>query len=77
MDNNKKHEAKGYQIFVKTLTGLTVTLSGITPATPISDIAYHLQYKQGIPPDNQRLIFAGKQLRFGKLGYMYPPCSIC
>ncbi|PIK55308.1 hypothetical protein BSL78_07780 [Apostichopus japonicus] len=58
------------QVFVKTVTGGTITLN-VTPSDTIESVKLEIQDRQGIPPYLQGIIYAGKLLEDGRILFEY------
>ena len=56
---------EGMELFVQTLTGKCITVKAVPSAT-VEDLKGQIHAAEGIPPDRQRIIFAGKQLEDGR-----------
>ena len=65
------------KIFVKTLTGKIITLEDVEPSESIDSVKQKNQTKEGIPPDQQRLIFNARQLEDDRTLSEYAIQDLC
>ncbi|KEP63307.1 UNVERIFIED_CONTAM: ubiquitin family protein [Hammondia hammondi] len=56
----------GFNLQVKTMSGKTVVLDNVQGSDSILEIKRRVEQREGIPVDQQRLVFNGKQLENGK-----------
>ena len=71
---NRSYTPPGFQITVHDLTGRVVTLNDITPSMKVSRLKEKFEEKEGIPTNEQKLIFGGKELTEGTVYfYLLPP----
>ena len=69
---------KSFKVYVKTLTGRTITLEDVNASTTIAEVKKHLQDNNiGGPPNQQRIIFAGKQLKDNHTLFSYGVKNEC
>ena len=63
-------DLRDMQVFVKTLKGKTITIKAV-PSMLVEIFKGRVRVKEGIPPNQQRLILAGRQLENGRLLSVY------